>query len=130
MERVKQAIEIANTNYEGNLKLGGPNSGRKWDASGNPQFTLGVHDSKGRGARRSQDGRRIAAACWHAHRDTLRALFLLEPTAIVKTAMATYKGLSGFEETFPDTYHKNSGSIMNPVEYGSLCECQWGEAWE
>ena len=92
------------------------------------RFTLRVHSSRGPGAHQSSCGyngkrRRGVAACWHAHRDVLRAIFTRYPNAKVKSAFATYDGLDGFLRTFPATYDRNAGSAAYPVCYGDLCEC-------
>jgi hypothetical protein len=82
------------------------------------------------GARRSAPpayaggtARRTVSACWHAHRDILRALFQAHPQATIISAMARYEGLAGFEATFPDTAWKNIGSIARPAYMPDLCEC-------
>lgn len=77
-----------------------------------------------KGARRSASGRRICAACWHAHRDVLAALFDAVPAAKVSTAMAVYLGQLGFERQFPKTYWTNVGSESMPATYGQLCDCE------
>jgi hypothetical protein len=78
------------------------------------------------GARRSWSGTRTVSACWHAHRDILRALFQAHPQAVIVTAMARYEGLAGFEDTYPDTAHKNIGSMMEPAYMPALCDCSEG----
>jgi hypothetical protein len=69
------------------------------------------------------DGRRVAAVCWHGHRDFLRALFRLCPDAVVRTAIAVYRGAEGFEETFPATAHRNIGSAYMPCTMAEACLC-------
>ena len=84
---------------------------------------LRVKDSHGPGARMSWSGRHIPATCWHAYRDVLEAMFLAYPNARAVTMMATYKGLAGFREHYPDTAYKNVGSMMQPAYMPELCEC-------
>ena len=58
----------------------------------------------------------------HGFRDVLRAIFAVDPNATILTAMARYDGSDGFESTYPDTYHTNAGSLIQPVAYGDLCD--------
>lgn len=75
------------------------------------------------GARRSWNGRRLTAACWHAHRDVLRAVFDVNPQAKVYTAMARYIGEDGFETNYPDTAYQNIGSYVQPAYMPECCDC-------
>lgn len=43
--------------------------------------------------------RAINGACWHAHRDLYRAILTTLPSATIRTALATYRGLDDFEAT-------------------------------
>jgi hypothetical protein len=85
--------------------------------------TLRVRDSAGPGARTSREGRRMASACWHAHRDFLSTLFARFPHARVKSAMADYRGADDFQEKFDNTGSHNAGSMACPVSYRNLCHC-------
>lgn len=87
---------------------------------------LRVLESRGDGARRSWTGRRIPAACWHAYRDVLAALFEEYPRASVRTAMAVYRGREGFEQHYPATADRNVGSQMQPAYMPDLCDCEEG----
>ena len=88
---------------------------------------IDTHSSKGNGARRSASGRRINAACWHAFRDTIRAILTEYPHAIVTTGMARYEGLAGFEKVYPETANRNIGSLFAPAYMPDLCECEDSE---
>jgi hypothetical protein len=68
-------------------------------------------------------GRRIPAACWHAYRDVLAALFDQCPAARVRTALAVYRGREGFERHYPATAYVNVGSQMQPAHMPELCDC-------
>lgn len=99
-------------------------AGTRW------RVTITVQDSRGRYGRRSAipgyaggKSRRVAAACWHGHRDFFRALFDLVPSAVVRSSFAVYRGRDEFEVEFPATYHRNAGSMAYPQAYGSLCDC-------
>jgi hypothetical protein len=87
--------------YAGNLTFGRSFGVGLRDESGarvgaKARFTLGVHSSKGEGARRSaptpwRNGRRLVAASWQAHYDVMLALFDAGATRI-KSSMADYRG--------------------------------------
>lgn len=64
--------------------------------------------------------RKVAAVCWHGHRDFMRAVFALEPDARIKTALADYRGAEDFERKYHDTYGR--GNNYN-VAYGQACGC-------
>jgi hypothetical protein len=85
---------------------------------------VAVVSSREPGARRSWSGRRIPAACWHAYRDVLAALFEQRPRATVRTALAVYRGREGFEQRYPDTAYQNIGSQMFPAYMPQLCDCE------
>lgn len=90
----------------------------------NVRVALRAHSSFGDGTREAVTGRRGPWVCWHAHRDFFRALFVLEPSAVVSTGIGreriTYTAGS-FESVFPGTYTNNVGSEWYPREYGTLC---------
>lgn len=65
-------------------------------------------------------GRRIAAVCWHGHRDFMRALFRMQPEARIKTALADYRGVADFEMKYRDT--QGEGNRYN-LAYGQACGC-------
>lgn len=105
--------------------------GRAWN------FRLALGDEK-RGKNRKyqrtsasmwNEGRRVAAVCWHGHRDFMRAVFALDPNARFKTAVADYKGSDHFEEIFPATGHRNVGSMMYPAFAKDVCTCSHDE-WD
>jgi hypothetical protein len=85
-------------------------------------FTLTVKRSDGPGARRSATGRRISAACWHAHRDVLGAIFRVAPDGRVKSAFADYRGALDFEDKFDQT-GLNYIDGYGTVRYRDACEC-------
>jgi hypothetical protein len=66
------------------------------------------------------EGRKIAAVCWHGHRDFMRALFRRAPEARIKTALADYRGELDFERKYPDTF--GAGNHYN-LSYGQACGC-------
>lgn len=48
-------------------------------------------------------GRRLYAACWHAHRDVMRELFDTWPRATLISALATYRGAEDFDVSYRGT---------------------------
>ncbi len=85
-------------------------------------FTLAVKGCGGRGAHHTAQ-RRTAAACWHAHRDVMRAIFKLAPDALLITMLARYEGSEGFEHEFPMTGAQNAGSMMQSRLRQDCCKC-------
>jgi len=114
--------EISDTVYDGNVIVHGDAhalSGNRFRAR------LRVKNSYGQGARTSSSylRRHTPAACWHAYRDVLEAVFAEYPDARVQTSMATYKGRDGFRDKYSDTAYVNIGSQMYPACMPELCEC-------
>lgn len=70
--------------------------------------------------RSTYSGRKVAAVCWHGHRDFMRALYRLAPDARIKTALADYHGAEDFERQFRSTYGVGNG--WN-ISYGQACGC-------
>jgi hypothetical protein len=75
------------------------------------------------------EGRKVAAVCWHGHRDFMRAVFALDPNARFKTAIADWKGSEDFERRFAQTAFNNVGSMMYPMFAKDVCTCSTGE-WD
>lgn len=77
------------------------------------------------GARRSggPGERRGPWACWHAYRDVIAGIFELNSDAIVRTALETYSGRTGFEQGYPMTGWRNMGSLAYPRRMPQLCDC-------
>lgn len=88
------------------------------------RFTLTVESSRGPHARRSHQGRRIAAACWHAHRDVLAAFFKRFPYRRVKSIQADYQGAAHFRRSFKLSGNQNIGSLDEPLAYRHACDCE------
>lgn len=73
--------------------------------------------------------RRVAAVCWHGHRDFMRAIFAKDANARIKSSFADYKGAENFERDFPGTAYRNVGSMMYPMFMKDACTCAWGD-WD
>ena len=111
--------QVSDDDYDGNIVFK-----REPESSGNfVFFTLTVLKSANVGGRRSNTGRKIAAACWHAHRDVMHAIFDLNPDAVLVSALARYEGQEDFLDKFPDTGYTNIGSQYQPLDMEDACEC-------
>lgn len=86
-------------------------------------FTLRTVTGRSPGARRTHQGRRLAKACWHAHRDVMQALFDAYPAAELHTALARYIGRDGFMTDFPATGDTQLGSVAKPIAMRDACDC-------
>jgi hypothetical protein len=72
--------------------------------------------------------RRIASACWHAHREIFRAMFRINPDTKIKTALYYYRGEEDFERNFEGTRYGHGVVNAAPVEcIGDLCNCDEGD---
>lgn len=96
------------------------------------RFRLGIDTTQPRNSggflpyqRMSQNyygnGRKIAAVCWHGHRDFMRALFRLAPEARIKSALADYRGSDDFERSYRATFGEGNGYNLS---YGQACGCE------
>lgn len=91
-----------------------------------------VRDSSAPGSRTSAsvfstraDGspRRVSAACWHAHRDVMAAIFAAHPDARIKSHAADYRGAEAFAAEHEATAWANVGSLMYPRSFAECCDC-------
>lgn len=69
------------------------------------------------------DGRRVAAVCWHGFRDFFREIFKTAPEATFRTAMDTWRGSADFEARFRESGFRNVGSQMCPTMAAAACRC-------
>jgi hypothetical protein len=121
---------VSDEQYDGNISVGEGTQGA-WRTVGkrvqHVRFTLRVNSSKAPGHRRSASpfgpSRRLIAACWHAHRDVMAAIFEAHPEARLKTSLADYRGGEDFEDAFPGTYYAQIGAPIAPVYMGEACDC-------
>ena len=112
--------QVSTALYGGNVILSADTHEIRGPRSVRTVGTLRVKDSRGLGARTSWSGRHGPWACWHVYRDVIREALRKYPHARFVTAMARYDA-SNFEETYPDTAHKNVGSVMSPAYMPELC---------
>jgi hypothetical protein len=122
-EQLYKAVRQTAEDYEGNVRFkNGPDPVNQ-KGTGH-RLTLTVHASSKPGGRRSNTGRKIAAACWHVHREFMRHLYDIAPEAVIQSALATYRGVQDFEETFEATGDGNIGSAFEPQAMRTACECE------
>lgn len=69
--------------------------------------------------------KRIASACWHAHRDIFRAMFEINPETKIRTVLEHYKGEDHFEDAFPATAYAGGWNVIHGI--GEACNCDEGE---
>ena len=129
IQQLFDALNHANAQYANNLRF--KNREILTQSGLTHRVTLTVKDSSQPGARRSinryrADGEptRIAAACWHAHRDFLDAL---PQSAIVRssTRMTNPNGTSTANVWSPGQPHAdwNIGSFYEPCMASEACPC-------
>ncbi len=117
-EQLQEALNLTNKKYKGNIRFKRLDAkGRRWN------FTLTVNKSKEIGGRIGSNGRRIAAACYHAHFDFMANLFKINPVAKIKSCQATYDGLTDFHQKAPGVAETNISSMFSPLVMGDACDC-------
>jgi hypothetical protein len=150
VEQFKQAVDRAGANYRFDDAPRFPLQGRYAQYGHNLRACIGTEYNQTRfsarviplftangmyrfpkrrlapGQRRSWQGRRINAVCWHADRDVLREVFATNPHAKVRTRYAKYLGIDGFLREYPKTARMNVGSAAKPISPLDLCECVSG----
>ncbi|MDT0318514.1 MULTISPECIES: hypothetical protein [unclassified Streptomyces] len=110
--------DVSRRAYEGNVIVA-PEA--RWSRRSSFNARLRVVNSRGPGARTAASGRHGPYACWHAYRDVLWQMFVANPDATARTALATYRGQSGFERDYPATRYRVVGSVAYPVSMAALC---------
>ena len=131
---LRAALEVTNYVYRGNLRFGeGPEPLTRCHQDW--RMSLGVEDLDGPGYRhcepqtwwdRSRGNRKAGhsyAACYHAHRDFLYAVFERAPRARVVTALVAYDGLRSFESDHRRVGKLNMGSFFEPIPFEGCCDC-------
>lgn len=114
-EQLTKALETVNKRFDGNIQFNRfDHAGRTRDGKEKFNVTLRVESSKGKGARRSQNGhRRMINACWHVHGFFFDAL--PKGTEIKSGPYNLHPG---------DPWHdRNIGSQIEPLYYSEACDC-------
>jgi len=113
MQEMEQGLKALNEKYDGNIRF------KRIEQQGNNiRFTLTVCDSSKKGARRGFTGKRLAAACWHAHGDYFEALLSINNNIEIR---AGTKVIDKFGGNWQDW---NIGSLMQPLYYSEACDCE------
>ena len=114
-EEMEKALKMVNKKYKKNIVWK-----RDPEKSGNfLNFTLTVVDSNKVGSRRSAEGRRISAACWHVHGDLFEAMIEIAPDVIIKSLDKTITAEGGNWEDM------NIGSFCYPLMVSEACNCEF-----
>ena len=118
LENLREALDETNKRFQGNLRF------KRLDTSSRGViFTLTVKDSRGPGSRVSvgwgNAGRRISAACWHAHGWFFEELFKIAPEAIIDAAG---RKVTAAEGNWVDW---NIGPPIAPAYYSNACDCEF-----
>ena len=54
----------------------------------------------------------------------MKYLYKINKDIRIVSATTTYVDQDHFNATYPDTWNKNIGSVVNPAPYGSCCTCE------
>ena len=117
-EEIETALGKTNEDFESNIvfKRLDP-AGRTRQGEEKHTVTLTVASSFQPGARRTHTGRRLAAACWHAHGNFMDLL--------PETAEIVVNASGGRQVIRPgDPWNNwNIGSQAQPMYYSEACDC-------
>lgn len=69
------------------------------------------------------EGRRKWAVCFHGHYDFMERMFHAYPDAKLRSAMAKFDGLVGFENWAGVVGEANVGSLIRPLAFKNSCKC-------
>lgn len=108
------------------INVQNPPSGHR----GPVRFRLGLLPDRRYGRLSSTgSGRRVAAVCWHGHRDFFLALFARAPSARVQTVSTRtfprgqrFYTAGTFEQMYRGT-DRRVGSVAHPMRYSEACRC-------
>jgi hypothetical protein len=114
IEQMQKALTKVNKKYKGNIAF------RYIEQNGRRvSFTLTVNSSKGPGGRRGFSGRRVSAACWHAHGNFFECVFSICPDAVIIS-----RGIGvTITRAYGNWQDKNIGSQIQPLYYSEACDC-------
>jgi hypothetical protein len=63
------------------------------------------------------------AVCFHGHKEFMDKIFEINPCAVIRTCKAVYLGQTDFANKYDNVGHSNAGSMMNPIQYMDMCDC-------
>lgn len=118
------AHTVARQTYAGNLRTEVEYVRASRGGRSTYRVKLNAPFSRAAGARRSWSGRRGPWSCWHVFRDVFAAWLAVDPDAVIRTGMATYRGAADFLDLFPETAWRNIGSLAAPMASAEACDCR------
>jgi len=114
-KELEQALKMLNQMFSNNIRFNYFRSiNKKQTAFG---FTLRANNSKETGARKSANGRRLTACCWHVHGFFFDLLFNLNKNIKIYSQGNLITNDNNWE------FDKNIGNIFNPVYLSETCSC-------
>jgi len=108
---LKRALSHVNSLFHNNIIMEAEDRGLYF------LVRLKVKNSKGKGARRSPNGRKLINACWHVHGEFIEKIFKLDKEAVVYTVGEVFRSDNWYWKDW------NAGSLMNPIYISELCSC-------
>lgn len=125
---VIDALAAVNAEFDNNIVFSRFDfAGRTRKGGSKYQVTLSVKSSKGKGARRSHSGRRIAAACWHVYGTFMDALpesaTISAPAVVGYSSMGREKIARRDRRPGDEWQDWNIGSLFQPMYYSEACDC-------
>jgi hypothetical protein len=112
-DQLNEALNFVNQKFDNNIKFKTLEQKTKNVIS----FTLTVKNSKLPGSKRSAEGHKIAAACWHVHGYFFEYLFLQYPGCYIDSLGQRIK------DNTDNWQDKNIGSNFRPQMFSEACEC-------
>jgi hypothetical protein len=114
-KQLNDALNYVNSLYQDNIKF---KTGPDRISKNKVKFTLTVKDSRGPGSRRSYNGRRICAACWHVHGHFFEYLFNIAKVNYIESLGKVMRDNS---DNWED---RNLGSMYRPFYHSNACDCE------
>lgn len=118
---LNSALEKVNEKFDDNIRF------KRIEQTGkNIRFTLTVNNSKSKGGRIGHSGKRVAAACWHAHGTFFDSLLQeVNHNALIVIGDKKVYALGDNDEltVFGNWEDRNIGSRWMPLYYSEACEC-------
>jgi hypothetical protein len=113
INQLNESLQAVNEKFDNNIRF----KRLEQKTKNTVIFTLTVNNSKKPGSRRSAEGRRIAAACWHVHGYFFEYLFLKYDNIKISAGPLTMRSNA---DNWQD---RNIGSIMYPQMFSDACNC-------
>ena len=118
---MEYAQKVLDEKFQGNITIKTEPEKVQRDGRLVVHVRLGVKSSSGPGGRRSREGRKIAAACWHAYGEFFDALAAADPECEIQVSnLNDRKWLLAEDHGWQDS---NIGSMYCPLRHSEACEC-------